>query len=195
MVRDQGVTPDTGTLALSIGRGGNSKDPSTVSQLKVTPLGQSGCKILWDLKRQLWDRKRMIFFLKLAQYYFRSQITISINGKSIKSLQLPYSLRRQVLQRERFVLISFVMWKENSADEFSLRKSPHRCTLNYCHEDCCLDLELLWFHCLYSTAKMSESVQHQLETCACQYQRWYRAPPPRHAQGLPTLASNKSTNV
>lgn len=38
VVRDQGATSDTGTLALPIGRGGNSKDSSTVSQLKVTPL-------------------------------------------------------------------------------------------------------------------------------------------------------------
>lgn len=38
VVRDQGARPDTGTLALPIGRGGNSKDSSTVSQLKVTPL-------------------------------------------------------------------------------------------------------------------------------------------------------------
>lgn len=37
VVRDQGATSDTGTLALPIGRGGN-KDSSTVSQLKVTPL-------------------------------------------------------------------------------------------------------------------------------------------------------------
>lgn len=37
VVRDQHVMTDTGTLALPIGRGGNSKDSSTVSQLKVTP--------------------------------------------------------------------------------------------------------------------------------------------------------------
>lgn len=108
-------------------------------------------------------------------------------GKPIKSLQRPYSLRRQVLQRERFVFISFVMWKENSAEEFSLRKSPHRCTLNYCHENCCLDLELLWFHCLYSTVKMFEAVQHQLKTCTCQYRRWYRAFPPLMLRASPHL--------